>query len=370
MDFNFNLSPIQDRKISSALSRADRSPPQSRKETFTEELRQTIDLTEKRVKTAAQRKISAPELGTLTQQSQELILHAFETIKNEDSKSIVAALDESRFLLRSSLEEFQRGQDEYKQQLEQIKNYRELGTTRRKENAIPISLFLQQKRDIQGLADLRPNSGMNTTYQAYFEALLTHDANQQQHPSDKGAVIKYIRRRERRKRAETNRKNNELSSDILQKQTVELIGKMGGIDIKFEHERQRQNDLIRTNMNERKLRAQNVTETSEIIDRAHEATLARERVEQKQREKIEAHLSAKREQLNRTPTNVIHVQSRVNNDDDDANENNQLNDEQKEETKTSIQLLNTHNDAEESKRPRTPVYGGETSNEKIANIYI
>ncbi|CAF4885325.1 unnamed protein product, partial [Rotaria magnacalcarata] len=157
MDFNFNLSPIQDRKISSALSRADRSPPQSRKETFTEELRQTIDLTEKRVKTAAQRKISAPELGTLTQQSQELILHAFETIKNEDSKSIVAALDESRFLLRSSLEEFQRGQDEYKQQLEQIKNYRELGTTRRKENAIPISLFLQQKRDIQGLADLRPN---------------------------------------------------------------------------------------------------------------------------------------------------------------------------------------------------------------------
>ncbi|CAF5229308.1 unnamed protein product, partial [Rotaria magnacalcarata] len=88
---------------------------------------------------------------------QELILHAFETIKTEDSKSIVAALDESRFLLRSSLEEFQRGQDEYRQQLEQIKNYRELGTTRRKENAIPISLFLQQKRDIQGLADLRPN---------------------------------------------------------------------------------------------------------------------------------------------------------------------------------------------------------------------
>ncbi|CAF3364182.1 unnamed protein product [Rotaria socialis] len=370
MDFNLNLSPIQDRKISSALSRADRSSPESRKEIFTEELPQTINLTEKRVKTADQQKISSPDLGTLTQPTEELILHAFETLKNEDSKSIMAALDESRSLLRSSLEELRCGQDEYRKQLEQIKNYKESETPRRKENAIPLSLFLRQKRDTQALADLTPDSGMNATYQAYFEALLTHDANQQQHPSDKIAVIKYIRRRERRKRAETNRKNNELSSDILQKQTAELIGKIGSIDIKLEHERQRQNDTIRTKMNEKKVRAQNITETSEIIDQAHEANLARERVEQKHREKIEARLSEKRKQLNQTPTNVIHVQSRVNNDDDDANENSQLNDEQKQETKASIQLLNTHNDADESKRPRTPVYGSENSNEKIANIYI
>src|SRR5690348_10936632 len=70
-----------------------------------------------------------------------------------------------------------------------------------KENAIPLSIFLRQKRDIQGLADLRPNSGMNPTYQAYFEALLAPNQNQNQHPSDRAAVIKYIRRRERRKRA-------------------------------------------------------------------------------------------------------------------------------------------------------------------------
>jgi hypothetical protein len=75
---------------------------------------------------------------------------------------------------------------------------------------------MRQKRDIQGLADLRPNSGMNTRYQAYFEALLTTNQNQQQHPSDKAAVIKYIRRRERRKRAEENRKNHQLTDDILE----------------------------------------------------------------------------------------------------------------------------------------------------------
>jgi hypothetical protein len=78
-------------------------------------------------------------------------------------------------------------------------------------------MFLRQKRDIEGLADLRPNSGMNTTYQAYFEALLTPNQNQQQHPSDRAAVIKYIRRRERRRRAEENRKSHQLTNDILEK---------------------------------------------------------------------------------------------------------------------------------------------------------
>jgi len=96
-----------------------------------------------------------------------------------------------------------------------------------KENAIPLSMFMRQKRDFDGLADLRPNSGMNTTYQAYFEALLAPNNNQQQqqHPSDKAAVIKYIRRRERRKRAEENRKNNELTNDILEKVLKILIYK-------------------------------------------------------------------------------------------------------------------------------------------------
>ena len=76
---------------------------------------------------------------------------------------------------------------------------------------------MKQKRDTEGLADLRPNSGMNLTYQAYFEALLTTDKNDSQHPSDKAAVIKYIRGRERRKRAAENKKNHQLTDDVLEK---------------------------------------------------------------------------------------------------------------------------------------------------------
>jgi len=87
---------------------------------------------------------------------------------------------------------------------------------------------------------------------------------------------------------------------------------------------------------------------------------SRERVEQKQRDKIEARLTEVR---SRTPTNIIHVQTC---DDDD---NSQLNDEQKSATQNSIQLLNENNGYKHL-RSTTPVYGDEDSNEKIANIYI
>ena len=85
-----------------------------------------------------------------------------------------------------------------------------------------MSIFLQQKYGIEGLADLDPSSGMNTTYQAYFRTLLTPDQNRQQHSTDKAAVAKYIRRRERRKRAEENKQTYELTDDILERVCASL----------------------------------------------------------------------------------------------------------------------------------------------------
>ena len=69
---------------------------------------------------------------------------------------------------------------------------------------------------------------MNPTYQAHFEALLVNDHNQQQHPSDKAAVVKYIRRRERRKRAEENKKNYQLSDDTLEQVCLSLGFRLRG----------------------------------------------------------------------------------------------------------------------------------------------
>jgi hypothetical protein len=50
--------------------------------------------------------------------------------------------------------------------------------------------------------------------------------------------------------------------------------KIDGMDVKLEHERQRQNDLLRTKMNEKKVKTKNMYEVTEIIDQAHEANLA------------------------------------------------------------------------------------------------
>ncbi len=44
--------------------------------------------------------------------------------------------------------------------------------------------------------------------------------------------------------------------------------------MKLEHERQRQNDLLRSKINEKKIKTQTMIEVTEIIDQAHEATLA------------------------------------------------------------------------------------------------
>jgi hypothetical protein len=48
---------------------------------------------------------------------------------------------------------------------------------------------------------------------------------------------------------------------------------MDGVDVKLEHERQRQNDLLRSKINEKKIKTQTMIEVTEIIDQAHEADL-------------------------------------------------------------------------------------------------
>jgi hypothetical protein len=49
---------------------------------------------------------------------------------------------------------------------------------------------------------------------------------------------------------------------------------MDGMDIKFEHERERQNSLSRAKLNEKKIKTKAIIEASEIIDQAREANLA------------------------------------------------------------------------------------------------
>ncbi|CAF2874688.1 unnamed protein product [Rotaria sp. Silwood2] len=141
---------------------------------------------------------------------------------------------------------------------------------------------------------------------------------------------------------------------------------MEGVDIKLEHERERQNQILRARMNENKIKTNNIIQANEIIDQANEAALARQRVEKTHRGKIEARLSAVRHLQNRNPKHMIHVQSNLNENDDEK-----LNEEQIETTKKSLQLLNNNIDEHQQIRSTTKsVYGGENTKDKVATIDI
>ena len=50
--------------------------------------------------------------------------------------------------------------------------------------------------------------------------------------------------------------------------------KMEGMDMKLEHERQRQNEILRSRMNEKKIKTNNIIQANEILDQANEAEIA------------------------------------------------------------------------------------------------
>ena len=49
--------------------------------------------------------------------------------------------------------------------------------------------------------------------------------------------------------------------------------KMEGMDVKLQNERQRQNEILRARMNEKKIKTNNIIQANEIIDQANEADL-------------------------------------------------------------------------------------------------
>ncbi|CAF0863630.1 unnamed protein product [Didymodactylos carnosus] len=343
-------------KIPPYVSPADQQQEKSGIVGFRAKIKQTIGLNKSTTLINATNK-KQERFNDLQPESQEMVLRAFEVFHQQNIESAITVMNESRDLLRQTMEEFTQEQEEYRRQLEDMTKNRN-NPKRRKENAVPLAVYMKQKRD--ALDTGRPDAELDPIYQAYFEALLADDKSHQ-HPTDKAAVVKYIRRRERRKRAEENRKHYEMTDAILEQQTQEIIQHMGGMDIKLENERQRQNELLKQRMEEKKVKQYDITaKANDIMEMAHEGELARQRIEQSQREKIDARLSAAR--LHRTPTNLIHVHGQ----DDDTVDN-----ELTTATKNSIQLLSGSNNNERLFRSHTPVYGDENIDEKtIANVYI
>ncbi|CAF1009987.1 unnamed protein product [Rotaria sordida] len=349
-----DLSTTQNQNSLSTSYHSEPNSQQPKNESFTTIIRPTIKNVEKYKQDSHQRNIFESDFNNLNTKSQELILRTVDKIKKDDSQHVLNTLDESRNIIRSSFEEFKREQDECRRELEEILKHK---TTKeiRKENAIPLSIFMRKKRDTDEISDIRSSLATSST-----------DQNNPQHPTDKAAVLKYLRRRERRKRAEETKQNNQLSDNMLEKQTSELIQKMESVDIKLKNERERQNEILRALINEKKIKTNNIIQTNEIINQANEAELARQRIEKTHRKKIETRLSAVRHLQTRNPKNIIHVQGNLNENDDEK-----LNEEQIETTKKSIQLLNNNDEYRQIRSTTTtPVYGNGNTNDKVAAIDI
>lgn len=155
-----------------------------------------------------------------------LLLRAVDQIHCRDSEQVVNVLDESRDILRGSLEEFKREQNECRRQLETIFKKKQIPFQRKKDNVIPLSIYLQHKRaTIASDVDLHSEPTPR-----HFDGLFpTLNSNDQQHPSDRAAVIKYLRKRERRKRAEENRKNFEITDDVLERVKYDFLCRSSNI---------------------------------------------------------------------------------------------------------------------------------------------
>lgn len=91
---------------------------------------------------------------------------------------------------------------------------------------------------------------------------------------------------------------------------------------------------------------------------------SRQRVEQTQREKIEVRLSNVRYQQTQNPTSIIHVQS-----NSKKNDQAELNGEQLQEAKNSVQLLNNY-DGHQKVYSATSIHREGNMNEKFTTIQI
>lgn len=85
---------------------------------------------------------------------------------------------------------------------------------------------------------------------------------------------RYLRRRERRKVAEKNQQNRNVGEEQIQNETKKILEKLQGMDITIEKERDRQAELLKQKLEEKKNRKDVTQIASDIIDNYQDSELA------------------------------------------------------------------------------------------------
>lgn len=92
--------------------------------------------------------------------------------------------------------------------------------------------------------------------------------------SEKEAVEKYLRKRERQKTSEQNRINRELSEQTIEAETQRILNKLKDVDLTKEKERERQLEKIKMKLKGKPEEKNDQQKATEIIENYHESQMA------------------------------------------------------------------------------------------------
>ena len=95
-----------------------------------------------------------------------------------------------------------------------------------------------------------------------------------QNQSEREAVEKYLRKRDRRKVAERNQRDRENNAEDIKQETEKILEKLQGMDITIDKEKNRQAEIVKQKLEEKKNRKDHAEIATNIIDNYQESELA------------------------------------------------------------------------------------------------
>lgn len=225
----------------------------------------------------------------LNRETQQILLKTFEDFYRQESESMLGILSQSRNEIKDSMVDLMEEQHEHKEELNKVTEGR-YSNVRKKENSIPLAVYLRRKRGDT------PGSSTTASMSSGLDNISNSSASLyvKQHPSERLAVEKYMKKRERQKVAESNRINREKTSSELTTEMDRILSGIQGTEVVKEKERDRQMERIQSKLKSARTPVKKDQEVvNEILENYNETSLAFEREKQQQQKRFQRILSAK-----------------------------------------------------------------------------
>lgn len=244
------------------------------------------------------------ELERQLTETEECLLQTFQVFFSKESTMIMEALAESREDMKTTIPELVRSQEKAKDEIEKMSDGKYFGQ-RQPENSIPLAEYIRKKRNLNSAyqSSKTPEHSRRTNENnSYLD-------EEEETPSDKLAVEKYLKKRERHKQAEAHRQDMATNVLAVEDETKAILDKLKGADDQAKKERERQMEALRARLSARgqSRNANSVAKdhadiAAEILEKAKDSENAFEREKQSQKQKFQDRLSASRSRRAHTPT--------------------------------------------------------------------